>query len=185
MHFIRVQDKQTQVNHYSQLTIMTGEGSSGQFVPQCPLTHSALLVLSGDRLLCFQVSQIQPFSHNHEVRRQMQETQDTQNEMPGQSPAERRHKTSTPLRVCPNSIPDTGNRPCKLCSLIYHDILPPGQTAAAQEGKRSKRDSTSLYSAKTHNNIFKVTSLFGLDFCLVFVGIFLMSVSVFVCGTVF
>lgn len=134
---------------------------------------------------CFasKVSQIQPFSHNHEVRRQMQENQDTQNEMPGQSPAERRHKTSTPLRVCPNSIPDTGNSPCKLCSLIFHDILPPGQTAAAQEGKRSKRDPTSLYSAKIHNNIFKVTSLFGLDFCLVFVGIFLMSVCVCVwCG---
>lgn len=66
-----------EVNHCSQLT--TDERSSGQFVPQCPLTHSALLLLSWDTLPCFQVSKIQPLSHNHEVRRQMQETQDMQN----------------------------------------------------------------------------------------------------------
>lgn len=114
--------------------------------------------VSSDTLPCFLVSQRQLFSHTHEVRSQMQETQapDMQNKTPITSPPGcfPGHKISIPLPVFddfpppPMSLIQT--TVCKLCSLGFHNILP-----AAQEGKSNKRDPTSLYRAKRQHTISK------------------------------
>lgn len=171
---IRVQDKETQVNHCSQLT--TDERSPGQFVPQCPLTHSALLLLDETHCLA---SKSPKYNYSPVTMRL----------------GDRCRKLGTcRIKRQTKAQQNAGTKPVFL--YMFAMVLPQAQIASLIQATvpASCADRVSITSChlgkqllhrkakgikgispiftvpRYENNIFKVTSVFGLDFCLVFVG---------------